>query len=310
MSIWNFKEIRKEIKADNLLTLDEGNTPLLEIKAEYGNTLYLKREDKNPTGSWKDRGTAFLLTLLHQNGVKDIVLSSSGNAAISLARYAQMTPNTSVHIVISPSIADKKMQLLNKLQEYKNIHIYTDSHVKKRRSELVATLKAFLWSTAINSDVIKGYWSLGFELAKTIKGNLDKQQYVIASVSSGATFVGIAEGLHHYFQDEYQMPHLVACQTQSCHPLVKSSDESTEPSLADAIIDSTLLRNLQISNIIKNTGGTSIVITNEELESAQEWSLKHNIKDLSYTSLLSVAGFLRLSSTVQNSNFYCIASGR
>lgn len=310
MSIWNFKEIRKEINADTLITLGEGDTPLQEVKTDRGNVLLVKREDKNPTGSWKDRGTAFLLTQLYQQGIKDIVLSSSGNAAISLALYAQQTPEITVHIVISPGIADKKMQLLTQLEQNKNIHIYTDAHVKKRRSELVVSLKAFLWSTAINADVLKGYWSLGFELAKTIKGNLQKQQFVIAPVSSGATFVGIAEGLHHYFQDEHQMPHLVACQTQTCHPLVEGGVNEVEPSLADAIIDNTLLRNLQISKIIKNTSGKSMAITNDELRTAHEWSNIHNIKDLSYTSLLSIAGFLRLAETTQNSNFYCIASGR
>jgi len=310
VSIWNFKEIRKEIIADTLITLEEGNTPLHEVKTENGNILFVKREDKNPTGSWKDRGTAFLLSQLYQQGIKDIVLSSSGNAAISLAQYVQMTPDISVHIVISPGISNKKMQLLTQLEQSKNIHVYPDRHVKKRRSELVVSLKAFLWSTAVNPDILKGYWSLGFELAKTIKGNLQKQQYVIAPVSSGATFVGIAEGLHHYFQDEYQMPHLVACQTQSCHPLIDTIAGDSEPSLADAIIDNTLLRNLQISKIIKNTGGMGLVISNDELKNAQDWSNTNKIKDLSYTSLLTIAGFLRLAKKIHNSNFYCIASGR
>lgn len=310
MSIWDFKEIKKNIDADHLLTLGEGNTLLQEINDEFGNSVFIKREIKNPTGSWKDRGTAYLLTLLNQKGVKDIVISSSGNAAISLAKYAQLTSEIGIHIVISPSIAEAKLSNLQELErEYKNIRVYQDSHTKKKRAELVSQLKAFLWSSSSNDDILPGYWSLGFELSKVIKGDMQKEHYVIAPISSGAAFIGMTQGIHQKFEQEHLLPHMIACQTQSCHPLL---DEPIveEKSLADAIVDQTLLRKMQIQKILKTTEGKAFSITNDEIIQAKEWSESHGIKELSNTSLLSIAAYLKLREGKQSTNFYCIASGR
>ena len=70
-----------------LTSLGEGGTPLLEENLAE-RTLYLKCEHLNPTGSFKDRGTAVLVSALKAAGVEQAVEDSSGNAGASFAAYA------------------------------------------------------------------------------------------------------------------------------------------------------------------------------------------------------------------------------
>ncbi len=69
------------------VTLGEGWTPLVPVKVGTRD-VYFKCEHLNPTGSFKDRGTAVLVSVLLQQGVEEMVEDSSGNAGASLAAYA------------------------------------------------------------------------------------------------------------------------------------------------------------------------------------------------------------------------------
>lgn len=70
-----------------VVSLGEGSTPLIPISCE-SRVVYLKLESLNPTGSYKDRGSAVLLSQLAARGVTEAVEDSSGNAGASFAAYA------------------------------------------------------------------------------------------------------------------------------------------------------------------------------------------------------------------------------
>ncbi len=75
------------------ICLGEGNT-LLRASQELAQTaglahLHIKDESQNPTGSHKDRMSAIGITQALDFAAHTVVLASSGNAAVSAARYAQ-----------------------------------------------------------------------------------------------------------------------------------------------------------------------------------------------------------------------------
>ena len=74
-------------------TLGEGQTPLADspelARRMRLHRLSFKDETRNPTGSHKDRMSAMGVNQALDFGVHTLVLASSGNAAISAARYAQ-----------------------------------------------------------------------------------------------------------------------------------------------------------------------------------------------------------------------------
>jgi len=70
-----------------VVSLGEGRTPLIWNEIA-GKKVGFKLEYQNPTGSYKDRGSAVLASELLRRGVNEAVEDSSGNAGASFAAYA------------------------------------------------------------------------------------------------------------------------------------------------------------------------------------------------------------------------------
>jgi len=69
------------------VTLGEGWTPLVD--GEWAaRPVRFKMEPLNPTGSFKDRGAALLVTALKATQTREVIDDSSGNAGAALAAYA------------------------------------------------------------------------------------------------------------------------------------------------------------------------------------------------------------------------------
>ncbi|GAB1641267.1 threonine synthase [Krasilnikovia sp. MM14-A1259] len=69
------------------VSLGEGVTPLLPLRID-GLELAVKPEWHNPTASFKDRGTTVMISVLAQQGVREVLEDSSGNGGSSVAAYA------------------------------------------------------------------------------------------------------------------------------------------------------------------------------------------------------------------------------
>ncbi len=87
--IWRFRACLPDLPE---ITLGEGSTPLLalpQLAAEAGGgALFAKLESANPTGSFKDRGSALIAAAARHANVLTIALASTGNAGASQAAYA------------------------------------------------------------------------------------------------------------------------------------------------------------------------------------------------------------------------------
>ncbi len=79
--------------ATPVVTLNEGNTPLIEAPAladriGRGVKVYLKYEGANPTGSFKDRGMTVAMSKALGEGARAVICASTGNTSASAAAYA------------------------------------------------------------------------------------------------------------------------------------------------------------------------------------------------------------------------------
>ena len=90
--VWRFGEIVLPTALDVAVSHPEGNTPLLTRRhlSEWAGveTLQLKHEGHNPTGSFKDRGMTVGVTQAKRIGARAVACASTGNTAASLASYA------------------------------------------------------------------------------------------------------------------------------------------------------------------------------------------------------------------------------
>jgi threonine synthase len=91
--VWRYKELVNATLAEEyIVSRPEGNTNLYHTPrlAQWAGvqTLYLKHEGENPTGSFKDRGMTGGLTHARALGMKRVACASTGNTSASLAAYA------------------------------------------------------------------------------------------------------------------------------------------------------------------------------------------------------------------------------
>ncbi len=91
--VWRFKElVYPGIEDSSIVSRMEGNTNLYElprVAAFAGvDSLFLKHEGENPTGSFKDRGMTTGVTQARILGMARVACASTGNTSASLASYA------------------------------------------------------------------------------------------------------------------------------------------------------------------------------------------------------------------------------
>jgi threonine synthase len=76
-----------------IISLNEGNTPLIELKnlprlVRKDVRIYCKFEGLNPTGSFKDRGMTMAVSKAVEDGSRALICASTGNTSASAAAYA------------------------------------------------------------------------------------------------------------------------------------------------------------------------------------------------------------------------------
>ncbi|MEG9297596.1 threonine synthase [Mangrovibacillus sp. Mu-81] len=95
-----------------LLSLNEGNTPLIELKTlsdEWGIELFAKVEGANPTGSFKDRGMVLAVAKAIEDGSSTVICASTGNTSASAAAYAARAGIKCIVVIPEGKIAQGKL---------------------------------------------------------------------------------------------------------------------------------------------------------------------------------------------------------
>ncbi|MFQ3674913.1 MAG: threonine synthase [Endomicrobiia bacterium] len=113
-----YKNYLPKIKKDYIVTLFEGNTPLVKArnleKKVFNNfrvklNIYLKYEGCNPTGSFKDRGMTVAISKAKEDGAKVVICASTGNTSASAAAYSAKSNLRCVVLIPEGKIALGKL---------------------------------------------------------------------------------------------------------------------------------------------------------------------------------------------------------
>jgi threonine synthase len=270
MSIWNSKLIDSDFSIK--LTMGEGNTPVEEHQVE-GIKALLKREDMNPNGSFKDRSIAYQLSKHISDGVKKFCISSSGNAAISAYAYSKLI-DISLDIFVSSKLSSEKLAKL----EGAKLHI--SDNPKSDCIKFSGETGSLNLRGSVDDNAYFGYYSLAEEISE-----LDIDSIFIPT-SSGNAALGLHQGLKKLGN---HIPIYIVQTTKVC-PIASLYDKEftkTDSSVVTCITDRVCKRKDQIIDLIKDSCGSGIVISDEEvLEASKKDSLPIN-------SSVSIAGFTK-----------------
>lgn len=257
----------------------EGNTPLLhsqEVGKKLSIDLFFKDEGRNPSGSFKDRGTAVMLGCLPSD-VKTVVLFSSGNAASSVALYAALRRLRAIILMYRGSREKSFMA-----RAFGALCLEVDASEGELLGMAEEAAHKFGWhlvttTGSANPTVLEGYKTIAYELVDEIKGSVD---VVVVPVASGSLLAGIWKGFLELkrlgrLQD---VPKLIGVQSEAIAPIYRAFVGQKGRVMPQENPGETIAKGLALDNpgadgdlalhAVRSSGGCVVQVSDEEMLSA------------------------------------------
>jgi threonine synthase len=280
------------------VSLGEGDTPIINlphISNIVGGQISSKMEFMNPTGSFKDRGTAVMISALKNMDVSEIVEDSSGNAGASISAYSARA-GIKAHI-FAPATAPKP-----KLDQ---ISVYgAETHlIKGTRDD--STKAAILYATSnsipyashnLSPFFIEGTKLFAHEIYRDLEEDLP--EHIVVPVGNGSLFLGAWKGFSELKELNLvkHIPKLHCVQAESVMPIVsafsggKWGPDDVKPTIAGGIAVGSPPRLKQITNVLEMGKGTSIAVSENDIKEWQVILAKEEGIYLEPTSAAAFAG--------------------
>jgi len=268
-TLWRYREAIPIHGDESILSMGEGFTPLEEMKLN-GHPVLLKIDYLFPTGSYKDRGAAVLISKTKELGIKKVVEDSSGNAGSAIAAYCAKA-GIECEIYVPQSTAPGK---LVQIQAY-------GATLKKVKGSRERTAEVAM-ETASKITYVSHYWNpfflqgtktFAFEIWEQME--LKAPDTLVLPVGHGTLFLGAYIGFKELKEagKVKKIPRLVGVQSASCAPLYyafkKGSNEAVPikkgETVAEGIAIARPVRGRQILKAIGETGGEILTVTEKEI---------------------------------------------
>ncbi len=215
---------------------------------------WVKLEYENPTGSHKDRGLSHQIKRYIDQGKREFVLSSSGNAGISASYYCQKMGGK-LTLFLSPHMSQEKKDRLSKFSG-KNTKIIYDDRPLKSSVQFAYKTDAVHLRGSIDDNAVVGFKQIARELKEQLPGCTD----IFIPTSSGTTACGVIMG---YNDLDVDAPRVHVVQTEYVNKLVEGGQKKEGKSVAEAIVDTVGHRKKQLLSLQKENGGRGWIIPDE-----------------------------------------------
>ena len=231
----------------------------------------LKCEHLNPTGSYKDRGSAVLVSHLVARGVKNAIEDSSGNAGASFAAYAARAGIHASIFVPSTASGPKKLQIQKTGAEIIEVPGPRSEAAKAVRER--ADHGMVYASHAYLPFGLRGIATIAYELYLQI-GSVPGS--IIAPVGHGGLLLGIIRGFQALKTAKIinQIPYFVGVQASGCSPVVQAFEKGSvitedfveQPTIAEGVKVHSPVRAPAILQTLSQGGGIMVSIEEQQLQ--------------------------------------------
>jgi threonine synthase len=237
-------------------------------------SLWLKNETMNPTGSFKDRIAVLVVAKALEAKARTLILVSSGNMANSVAAYGAVAGLETIAIV-SPKVSRER---LNSIAVYGGKVVRVNGTSSDRLGLCFLAAERFGWFNA-NSP----HNPYGPHGAKTISYEVFAQSggknfdWVFSPVGFGCNFVGKWKGFEDLIRLGLisQLPRFVAVQAEGSPSLVRAFEmgldegvSGPQDTIAGGISQVVTPNSILALNAIRASKGTAIAVSDEEMVSS------------------------------------------
>ena len=212
-----------------------GNTPLIRLDSNLNNTensIYVKCEFTNPTGSHKDRMYKYGIQKFEKEGLikkgMTLVDFSSGNAGAALALMASLYGYRSIIVRPSEFCMGKAMQILNYGGEI--IEVPSEKGIKGMRQkalEIVEEMngKAFMMYQTDRSFNSEAFESMANEVISFFNDNGKSIDTFVCPIGTGGTFTALARKI----KDKFPNSEIIAVEIEAACVLFNKIYNKNKP---------------------------------------------------------------------------------
>ncbi len=310
--VWKYKELLPIKDGTRIITLGEGNTPLIKVKRlgeKLGlKNLYVKNEIGNPTGSFKDRPMVIGVTKALEFGVKTTVTASSGNAAASLAAYSAKAGLECYAFVPETAPISKIAQLFlygAKVARFKGLEKGEDPTVKM----LIEASEKYGWYPCPSFGPFNPYQAEG---AKTMSYEIIEQfdwnspDVIFVPVGGGGLLAGNWKGFKEFYELGFvkNLPRIIAVQPEGCAPLIRAFKKGEDPlnisrwerpkTVAGGLSDPYPWDGDAALKSIRESNGGGVAVSDKEILEAQKLLAKYEGIFAEPSGVASLAGLIKM----------------
>jgi threonine synthase len=278
--LWRYREVLPVENDENIVTLGEGWTPLLQasrLGADVGiRELYIKDESQNPTQSFKARGMAAAVSMAKELGAKKLAVPSAGNAAGALAAYAA---RAGLEAFIFMPRDTPRANVVECEQTGAHVTLM-DGLITDCGAEVGRRKEAEGWfdvSTLKEPYRVEGKKTLGYEVAEQL--NWELPDVIIYPTGGGTGLIGMWKAFDEMERMGWigsKRPRMVTVQAAGCAPIVRALEEGKRfaDEFPNAATTASGLRvpkaigDFLILDALRESGGTAVSVTDEELIAA------------------------------------------
>lgn len=267
--IWRFRSLLGLPDDAPEVTLGEGNTPLVWGQIENRSVAF-KLESLNPSGSFKDRGSAVLASWLKFHGVQEAVEDSSGNAGASFAAYAARAGIQACVYVPESASGPKRAQIAAYGAEI--LAIPGPRSNAAQAVQQAAENGLVYASHAYLPQLLPGYATLAYELFEQLGS---APGTVVVPAGQGNLLLAIGRGFELLQKNGLieTLPRLVGVQARACAPLWAVYQYGMSAygwvaegeTLAEGVRVSRPMRGDAVMRIVEQSLGTFVAIDEEQI---------------------------------------------
>lgn len=276
-NLWRYREALPVKRADNIVTLGEGWTPLLHAQRlgeRLGmRQLYIKDESLNPTGSFKARGMAVAVSMAKELGARKLAVPSAGNAGGALAAYAAKA-GLEAHIFMPRDVPEANFV---ECQQYGAKVTLVDGLITDC-GRIVAERKEtegwFEVSTLKEPYRIEGKKTMGYELAEQLEWELP--DVILYPTGGGTGLIGMWKAFDEMERLGWtgaKRPRMVTVQAEGCAPIVQAfatgakvgAEIANPQTIAAGLRVPKAIGDFLMLDILRRSGGTAVSVSDTEL---------------------------------------------
>lgn len=279
--VWRFREFLPFAGDVAVVSLGEGNTPLYDAPrcADYCglDSLKLKHQGNNPTGSFKDTGMTVAVTQALKLGMRLVACASTGNTAASLAAYAARARMACAILVPEGQVSDAK---LAQALDYgaKVLEIEGNFDVCMRVIKDLAEQSSLYLVNSINPFRIEGQKTVAFELAEQL--GWEAPEHLVVPGGNLGNSSALGKGFRELFSHGLtrMQPRISVIQAEGAAPFARFYEghdsrqfvvEKQPHTLATAIKIGAPVSWKKAWRAVHERGGTVITVSEQEIADAK-----------------------------------------